>query len=48
VLAAMFDLEGFTAFSDRRDPHLFVPQFVDAFLGWLFSTIKSLSPDLLT
>jgi len=43
ILAAMFDLEGFTAFTDRRDPHLFVPQFVDWFLGWLFETVKSLT-----
>jgi hypothetical protein len=39
ALAAIFDLEGFTAFCNQIDPHLVVPEFLDAFLSWLFREI---------
>ena len=43
VLAAIFDLQGFTSFSGQSDPHLMVPTFVDEFISWLFGTIREYS-----
>ena len=43
VLAAVFDLEGFTAFSAQSDPHLSVPSFMDKFVYWVFTSIRKLS-----
>lgn len=39
VLAAIFDLEGFTNFCSQADPHLFMPVFLGRFLDWIFKTI---------
>lgn len=36
ALAAMYDLEGFTAFCGQDDSHLFVHEFLEMFLSWLF------------
>jgi hypothetical protein len=38
-LAVVFDLQQFTTFCDQRDPHLEVPQYLTAFLNWLFKSI---------
>ncbi|GEM_PF-623191 len=43
ALAAIFDLEGFTAFAEEADAHLIVPDFLHDFLSWLFETIRELS-----
>jgi class 3 adenylate cyclase len=39
AVAAIVDLEGFTAFSKQIDPQLVVPSFLRAFLDWLFVSI---------
>ena len=39
VLAAFFDLEGFTDFSNQVDAHLVIAEFLNHYLSWLFSTI---------
>ena len=41
VLAAIFDLEGFTSFCAQEDPQLFVAQYLEKFLDWLFTCIAS-------
>lgn len=41
VLAAVFDLAGFTNFCSQVDPHLSMPRFLKEFLDWLFESIKS-------
>jgi hypothetical protein len=41
ALAAILDLQGFTAFCDARDPHIMVPEFIDEFLSWLFAELKN-------
>lgn len=40
ALAAMFDLEGFTAFCNQMDPQLVVPEYLDQVLGWLFHRVS--------
>jgi class 3 adenylate cyclase len=40
VIAAVFDLEGFSAFCDAPDAHLDVPVFLEEFLRWLFDDIR--------
>lgn len=40
ALAAIFDLQDFSAFFDVRDPFATVPEFVETFLAWLFQTLK--------
>jgi len=42
ALVATFDLEGFTTFCDQQDAYLSVRPFLDAFLKWLFSDLKTL------
>jgi class 3 adenylate cyclase len=41
VVAAVFDLSGFTQFCSQVDPHLSMPRFLKEFLNWLFESIKS-------
>jgi class 3 adenylate cyclase len=41
ALAAMLDLEGFTAFCNQVDSHLVVPQFLAQYLEWLFARLKT-------
>lgn len=41
VIAAVFDLGGFTNFCSQVDPHLSLPRFLKEFLDWLFQIIKS-------
>lgn len=41
VIAAVFDLSGFTKFCSQVDPHLSMPLFLDMFLNWLFDEIKA-------
>jgi class 3 adenylate cyclase len=41
VIAAAFDLSGFTKFCSQVDPHLSMPRFFKEFLSWLFESIKS-------
>lgn len=41
ALAAIFDLEGFTSFSNQIDPHLVVPEYLSKFLDWLFESVSS-------
>jgi class 3 adenylate cyclase len=36
ALAAVYDLEGFTAFCGQDDSHLVVHEFLEMFLAWLF------------
>jgi class 3 adenylate cyclase len=43
AICAMFDLGGFTAFAGQVDPHLAIPEFLSAFLPWLFDTLKTQS-----
>ena len=43
VIAAVFDLSGFTTFCSQVDPYLSMPLFLDRFLNWLFEEIKSQS-----
>lgn len=40
-LAAILDLKDFTRFCDQRDSHSAVPQFLNAFLDWLFGAIRN-------
>jgi hypothetical protein len=40
-LSVMFDLEGFTNFCKQIDPQLAVPEYLSAFLKWMFEQIKS-------
>ena len=39
ALAAVFDLEGFTSFSNQVDSHLVIPEFLQRFLDWLFAEL---------
>ncbi|OVE75581.1 hypothetical protein BVX97_04125 [bacterium E08(2017)] len=39
-LAAIFDLEGFTSFCSQPDPQLYVPQYLDDMLKWLFKRVS--------
>ncbi|MDD5127112.1 MAG: hypothetical protein PHR43_03305 [Dehalococcoidales bacterium] len=39
VIAAMFDLAGFTKFCNRVDPHLSIHKYLNDFLEWLFAKI---------
>jgi class 3 adenylate cyclase len=39
ALAAIFDLEGFTSFTNQIDPHLVVPEYLSKFLDWLFKSV---------
>src|SRR3982751_2685772 len=41
ALAAIFDLEGFTSFTNQIDPHLVIPEFLNEFLTWLFDAISA-------
>lgn len=41
VIAAVFDLAGFTKFCSQVDPYLSMPRFLKEFLNWLFGSIKS-------
>lgn len=41
VLAVIFDLEGFTAFTRQVDPKFAIPSFISDFFNWLFETIKA-------
>jgi class 3 adenylate cyclase len=43
AVCAIFDLGGFTDFSRQVDPHLAVPAFMTAFLGWLFREVREQS-----
>jgi len=40
ALAAVFDLEGFTAFCNQVDSHLVLPEFLTRYLEWLFTTLR--------
>jgi class 3 adenylate cyclase len=40
-LAAVFDLEGFSTFCNARDPHLFVPKFLEEFLTWITGELRA-------
>jgi class 3 adenylate cyclase len=42
ALAAFLDLEGFTDFSNQVDSHLVIPEFMKAYLTWVFSCISKL------
>lgn len=39
ALAAIFDLEAFTSFCNQIDPHLVIPEFLNAFVNWLFQAV---------
>ncbi|HJR09308.1 MAG TPA: hypothetical protein VJ842_18760 [Pyrinomonadaceae bacterium] len=39
ALAAFYDLEGFTSFSNQVDSHLVIPEFLKRFIEWLFTTL---------
>lgn len=39
ALAAFFDLEGFTSFSNQVDSHLVIPDFLHRFINWLFTSL---------
>jgi class 3 adenylate cyclase len=41
ALAAIYDLEGFTAFCNQVDSHLVVPDFLATYLQWLFESLKA-------
>lgn len=41
VIAAVFDLSGFTNFCSQVDPYLSMPRFLNEFLNWIFGEIKS-------
>jgi len=41
AIAAFFDLQGFTNFSKQIDSHLSIPLFLNEFLEWIFSAIRS-------
>lgn len=40
-LAAFFDLEGFTDFCNQIGSHLVIPEFLNRYFQWLFSTLKT-------
>jgi class 3 adenylate cyclase len=40
AIAAIYDLEGFTAFCNQVDSHLVVPEFMKRYLEWFFETMK--------
>jgi hypothetical protein len=40
-LVAVLDLEGFSTFCNARDPHLFVPKFLDEFLTWITGELRA-------
>lgn len=40
AVAAVFDLAGFTNFCRQIDPQLAIPEYLGAFLEWLFREIK--------
>jgi len=40
TIAAVFDLEGFTNFCGKIEPHLSVPSFLNSFLGWLMLQVR--------
>ncbi len=40
-LAAVFDLEGFSTFCNSRDPHLYVPGFLEEFLTWITGELRA-------
>jgi class 3 adenylate cyclase len=40
VIAAVFDLRGFTNFCNRGNQHIVLPQFLSEFLEWLIAEIK--------
>jgi hypothetical protein len=40
ALCAFFDLQGFTDFCRQIDPELSVPEFLNAYLNWIFEEIK--------
>jgi class 3 adenylate cyclase len=46
VLAVVFDLQGFTAFCDQRDPHTFVPAFVERFREWILRGLAANLTDI--
>lgn len=39
AIAAFYDLEGFTSFSNQVDSHLVVPEFLKRFIDWLFISL---------
>lgn len=39
VIAAVFDLGGFTNFCKQPDPYLVLPKYLSSFLTWLFESI---------
>jgi class 3 adenylate cyclase len=39
AIAAFYDLEGFTSFSNQVDSHLVIPEFLKRYLDWIFSSI---------
>jgi class 3 adenylate cyclase len=41
AVCAVFDLAGFTRFCSQPDPQLVLPDFLSAFLHWLFDAIKA-------
>jgi len=41
VIAATFDLGGFTNFGSQVDAHLSMPRFLQEFLDWLFESLKA-------
>lgn len=41
TIAAVFDLEGFTAFNRQIEPQLSIPAFLHAFLDWIFAVIRA-------
>ena len=43
VIAAVFDLSGFTNFCNQADQHLIVPEYLSRFIDWLFNAIKDRS-----
>lgn len=40
AVAAVFDLQGFTRFCNQTDPQFSLPEFLSAFLEWLFEIIR--------
>lgn len=45
VLAAVFDLQGFTEFCSQNEPQLVIPEFLNIFLNWLFVKIRYIAVD---
>jgi class 3 adenylate cyclase len=39
AIAAFYDLEGFTSFSNQVDSHLVIPEFLKRFIDWLFTSL---------